>query len=54
MKFKAEHAGKWIVAKDGKIVAVDKTLTRVKKQVVSRGDFSELRFALVPRGHIAG
>jgi len=54
MKFQAKHAGKWIVAKNEKIVAVDKSLTQVKKQVVDRVDFGELRFALVPRGHIAG
>ncbi|MCK5471935.1 hypothetical protein KAI54_01980 [Candidatus Gracilibacteria bacterium] len=54
MKFKAEHAGKWIVAKDEKIVAVDKTFTKLKKRVIDRVDFGELRFALVPKGHIAG
>jgi len=54
MKFSAQHAGKWVAAKGNKVVASDKTLTKLKKKVDERTDSNNLRFALIPKGYIAG
>lgn len=54
MQYEAKHAGKWVVSKDEKVIAAETTLTKLKKKIKDREDFSELRFALIPKGYIAG
>jgi len=54
MKFESKHAGKWVAAKDDKVIATDKTLTKLMKKVKEKEDKSTLKFALVPKGFIAG
>ena len=54
MKFDKQYLGKWVAAKNEKVVDFDKTLVKLRKKVDSRKDKDELRFVLIPQGHIAG
>ena len=54
MKVEKKYAGKWVAIKNSKIVACDKTLTKLSKQVESRKDQKTLRYTLIPNGFIAG
>ncbi len=53
MKYSAQYAGKWVAAKDNKILASGMTLRTVKEKV-KREDPEEVRFVLIPKGVIAG
>lgn len=54
MKFDKQYLGKWVATKNEKVVGSDKTLLKLTKRLESRKDSDELRFALIPKGHIAG
>lgn len=54
MIIQTSHLGKWIAAKGDNIVAVDTTFTKVKSKIISRKDYKSIRFALIPKGPIAG
>lgn len=54
MKFTAKHQGKWIAAKDDKIIADALTLNKLMQKVKKTEDTKNLRFSLVPKGFIAG
>jgi len=54
MQYEVKHAGKWVVSKDEKVIAADTTLSKLKEKIKDRNDFAELRFALIPKGYIAG
>ncbi len=51
MKFNAQHQGKWVAAKNNKIIAVGKSLKKLMQKVKNPGSF---KFSLVPKGYIAG
>ncbi len=51
MTFQAKHQGKWVAAKNDKIIAVGKSLKKLMQKVKNHGDF---KFSLVPKGFIAG
>lgn len=53
MKFQARHQGKWIAAKNNKIIANANTLNKLM-QKVQKEDHKDLKFSLVPKGYIAG
>ncbi|OGC81793.1 MAG: hypothetical protein A2V81_01645 [Candidatus Abawacabacteria bacterium RBG_16_42_10] len=54
MKFDKRYLGKWVAATKDKVIESDKTLTKLIKKVSNRKDSNQLRFALIPKGHIAG
>lgn len=55
MKFERKYAGKWVAAKDDKVIAADKTLTKLVKKIKgSKEKDDNVRFALIPKGFIAG
>lgn len=54
MKFEAKHQGKWVAAKDDKIIADAVSLTKLVQKVQKMGDPGNLKFSLVPKGFIAG
>lgn len=54
MKFEARHQGKWIAAKNDKIIADAPTLTKLVKKVEKTENPANLKFSLVPKGYIAG
>lgn len=51
MKFPAKYAGKWVASRGNKIIASEKTLTKLVKKVKEQKD---VRFALIPNSYIAG
>lgn len=54
MKFIAKHQGKWVAAKNDKIIADASTLTKLIKKVEKTEHPDNLKFSLVPKGYIAG
>lgn len=54
MKFKAQHRGKWVAAKDDEIIDSAKSLTKLVEQVSKKENPDNLKFSLVPKGFIAG
>ncbi|MEK9132526.1 MAG: DUF5678 domain-containing protein [Patescibacteria group bacterium] len=54
MKFQAKHQGKWVAAKDDKIIADASSLNKLMQKVQKTEDPKYLKFSLVPRGYIAG
>lgn len=54
MKFDKQYLGKWIAAKDNKVIETDKTLAALMRKVSDRKDSNQLKFVLIPKGHIAG
>lgn len=54
MVFQAKHQGKWVAAKNDKIVADANTLNKLLKKVQKTEDPKDLKFSLVPKGYIAG
>ncbi len=53
MKYAAQYAGKWVAAKENKILASGTTLRRVKEKV-KKEDPEKVRFVLIPKGIMAG
>ena len=53
MKYAAQYAGKWVAAKENKILASGTTL-RIVKEKVKKEHPEEIRFVLVPKGIMAG
>lgn len=54
MKFEAKHQGKWVAAKDNKIVASAASLNVLLKKVGKTEDPATLTYSLVPKAFIAG
>lgn len=54
MKFQAKYQGKWVAAKNDKIIADADSLNQLLKKVGGKEDPRELKFSLVPKGYIAG
>ena len=54
MKFTAQHRGKWVAAKDDKIIGSAKSLNKLVEQVSKKENPDKLKFSLVPKGFIAG
>lgn len=54
MKFQAKHQGKWVAAKDDRIIADASSLNKLMQKVQKTEDPKDLKFSLVPRGYIAG
>lgn len=54
MKFQAKHQGKWVAAKDDKIIADSSSLNKLMLKVHKIEDPKNLKFSLVPKGFIAG
>lgn len=54
MKFQAKHQGKWVAAKNDKIIAEAKSLNKLVDKVQKTEDPENLKFSLVPKGFIAG
>lgn len=54
MKFESKHQGKWVAAKNDKIIADATSLTKLVQKVQRTEDPKNLKFSLVPRGFIAG
>jgi hypothetical protein len=54
MKYGKEHAGKWVVSKNDKIVASDKSFAKLQLKLIKRKDKKTLMYSLVPKGYIVG
>lgn len=54
MKFAAKHLGKWVAAKDDKVIANATSLNKLVQKVKKTEDPKNLTFSLVPKGFIAG
>lgn len=54
MKFETKHQGKWIAAKNDKIIADSTSLNKLMQKVQKTEDPNNLKFSLVPKGFIAG
>lgn len=54
MKFTEEHAGKWVATRNHKVIDSSKSLNSLMKKVEKRKDHAKVRFALVPKGCLAG
>ena len=55
MSYGKQYAGKWVAAKNEKIVGSDTTLTQlVLKMKKERKDSKTLVYSLVPKGFIVG
>ncbi len=54
MKFGIKHQGKWVAAKNDKIIADATSLSGLIQKVQKKGNPSDLKFSLVPKGFIAG
>lgn len=53
MKYGPQYAGKWVAAKENKILASGRTL-RIVKEKVKKENPEAVRFVLIPKGVIAG
>lgn len=53
MKFQVQHQGKWVVAKNDKVIADANSLNKLMRKV-QKEDPKNLKFSLVPKGYIAG
>lgn len=54
VKFTEEHAGKWVATRNHKVIDSSKSLDSLMKKVEKRKDQADVRFALVPKGCLAG
>lgn len=54
MRFQAKHQGKWIAAKDDKIIADSSSLSKLMQKIQKTENPKDLKFSLVPKGYIAG
>ena len=54
MKFEKKYAGKWVAVKNSRVVASDLTLKNLNKKIEKKYDEKSIRFALIPKGCIAG
>lgn len=54
MKFEAKHQGKWVAAKNDKIIANASSLNKLMQKVTKTENPGNLKFSLVPKGFIAG
>ncbi len=54
MKYGKQHAGKWVAVKGAKVIAMGTKFASLRKKISSRKDASEVRYSLVPEGHITG
>jgi len=54
MKFEAKYQGKWVAAKDDKIIADSTSLNKLMQKVQKTENPKDLKFSLVPKGFIAG
>lgn len=54
MDFKAEHAGKWVAVKDGKVISTDASFSSLRKRLRGRKDQEKISFDLIPRGFVTG
>ncbi|NIA02361.1 MAG: hypothetical protein GWP15_03180 [Nitrospirae bacterium] len=54
MKFEAKHQGKWVAAKDDKIIANAPSLNKLMQKIQKKENPDNLKFSLVPKGFIAG
>lgn len=54
MRYKQQHAGKWVAVKGNKVIAISKDFAPLQKKVATRKDARSVRFALVPKGMITG
>lgn len=54
MKFEPKHQGKWVAAKDDKIIADATSLNKLVQKVQRTENPKDLKFSLVPKGFIAG
>jgi Family of unknown function (DUF5678) len=54
MKFEKKYTGKWVAVKSNKVIASEKTLTKLTKKVKNRKDQNTLHFTLIPNSIIAG
>lgn len=52
MKFEAKHQGKWVAAKNDKVIAGSTSLNKLIKKLENKEDLANIRFSLVPRGFI--
>lgn len=53
MKYSSQYAGKWVAAKENKILASATTFRAVKEKVKKENP-EDVRFVLIPKGIIAG
>lgn len=53
MKFDSKYLGKWVAIKNEKVVASDKTLTKLRKKIPLKNE-GKVRFTLIPKSLIAG
>jgi hypothetical protein len=54
MKIEKKYLGKWVAAKNDKIIAADKTLTKLREKVGKKENMEQIKFALIPASFIAG
>lgn len=47
-------AGKWVVSKNEKIIASDKSFAKLQLKIKNRKDSKTLMYSLVPKGFIVG
>lgn len=53
MKFEHKYLGKWVAVKNEKVIASDKTLTKLTKKMGEQEGHG-IRFTRLPKGFIAG
>lgn len=54
MKFDKKYLGKWVATKNEKVIASDKTLTRLVKKLNSGAKDQNVKFTLIPSANITG
>ena len=54
MRYKQQHAGKWVAVKKDRIIATGKDFAPLQKKIAARKDADSIRFSLVPKGMITG
>ena len=54
MKYKQQHAGKWVAVKKDTVIATSKDFAPLQKKISVRKDAKSIRFSLVPKGMITG
>lgn len=54
MRYKQQHAGKWVAVKGNRVIATSSEFASLQKKVANRKDAASVRFSLVPKGMITG
>ena len=54
MRYKQQHAGKWVAVKKDKVIAASKDFAPLQKKISTRKDAASIRFSLVPKGMVTG